>query len=412
MKTRSFLVIMTLIGITLACDFPGYDENPDVYSKVESVEVNPSSGTGSFTLVVTYTAFTERVDVFDTEPITCYYVTPDGATIGIGTIDPPSGSYGGQTQTGTLTLSVSDPGVYKATCDNNNSTSKASAKFSVPATLTITASSDTMTYGGTVPTIKPAYSGFLAGDTALSLDTAPTCSTTATSTSPVGSYPSSCSGAVDANYDNIYTAGSVNVTPATLTITASSDTMTYGGTVPTITPAYSGFLAGDTALSLDAAPTCSTTATSTSPVGSYSSSCSGAVGANYSIGYTPGSVSVTPTATPATWYIRVYNVDDLGTAYVNGSKITEIQFAQDSDWIDVTAYFSAPTNSVRFTMWNGEQGYAWGFAIKRDGVVVWSDVQGEVNVMGANNNDKSRTNITVYDRTIVVNQSGEFTIKP
>lgn len=122
----------------------------------------------------------------------------------------------------------------------------------------------------------------------------------------------------------------------------------------------------------------------------------------------------TPTSTPlpATWYIRVYNVDDLGTAYVNGSKITEIQFAQDSGWIDVTAYFSAPTNSVRFTMWNGEYGYAWGFAIKRDGVVVWSDVQGEVNVMGADNNDQDRINMTVYDRTIVVNQSGEVTIEP
>jgi hypothetical protein len=122
----------------------------------------------------------------------------------------------------------------------------------------------------------------------------------------------------------------------------------------------------------------------------------------------------TPTSTPlpAKWYIRVYNVDDLGTVYVNGSKITEVQFAQDSGWIDITSSFSAPTNSVRFTMWNGEQGYSWGFAIKRDGVVVWSDVQGEVNVKGANNNDQGRTNMTVYERTVVVNQSGEVTIAP
>ena len=48
------------------------------------------------------------------------------------------------------------------------------------------------------------------------------------------------------------------------------------------------------------------------------------------------SSAATPTPTPAStpqsakWYIRVYNVDDLGTAYVNGSKIIETQFAQMS----------------------------------------------------------------------------------
>ena len=57
-----------------------------------------------------------------------------------------------------------------------------------------------MTYGGSTPTITASYSGFVNGDTAASLTTPPTCSTAATSASPVGSYPSSCSGAVDPNY--------------------------------------------------------------------------------------------------------------------------------------------------------------------------------------------------------------------
>ena len=149
-----------------------------------------------------------------------------------------------------------------------------------------------MAYGGTVPTITPIYTGLQAGD--IEPATAPTCSTTATSISPVGSYPSSCTGAVDANYTIGYVDGSVSVTPATLTITASSDTMAYGGTVPTITPSYSGLQAGD--IEPATAPTCSTTATSTSPVGSYPSSCTGAVDANYTIGYVDGSVSVTPSA--------------------------------------------------------------------------------------------------------------------
>ena len=42
-----------------------------------------------------------------------------------------------------------------------------------------------MTYGGSVPTITAGYSGFVNGDSASSLTTKPTCSTTATSSSPV-----------------------------------------------------------------------------------------------------------------------------------------------------------------------------------------------------------------------------------
>src|SRR5208283_1478034 len=128
----------------------------------------------------------------------------------------------------------------------------------------------------------------------------PTCSTTATSTSPVSGspYPSSCSGAADSNYTINYLNGSVTESPATLTITASSGSFTYGGTVPTITPSYAGFVNGDTSASLTAQPTCSTTATSTSPISGspYPSSCSGAADSNYTITYVPGTVTETPSA--------------------------------------------------------------------------------------------------------------------
>ena len=51
------------------------------------------------------------------------------------------------------------------------------------APLTITASSGAMTYGATPPAITPVYGGFVNGDNASSLQTKPTCSTTATSAS-------------------------------------------------------------------------------------------------------------------------------------------------------------------------------------------------------------------------------------
>ena len=174
----------------------------------------------------------------------------------------------------------------------------AAGDFTVtPAPLTITASSPTSTYG-TAPTITPVYSGFKNGDTATSaLSAQPTCSTTATSASTPSppTYPSSCSGAAGSNYTIGYAPGVVTVEPAPLTITASSATMRYGGTPPVIIPNYSGFMNGDTPLSLTAQPTCSTTATSASPPSppTYPSSCSGAAGSNYTITYAPGAVTVT-----------------------------------------------------------------------------------------------------------------------
>ncbi|MGC9993832.1 MAG: MBG domain-containing protein [Terriglobia bacterium] len=193
--------------------------------------------------------------------------------------------------------SASTPGTYTVTATYSGVTAQTSLTVgSTP--LTITASSPSMTYGGTVPAVTPLYTygGLTLSTTAPSgLTTPPTCSTTATNASPVGSYPSSCTGAVDSSYTISYAAGSVTVGPAPLQITAASATMTYGGTVPAINTSnatYATFVNGDGVASLGVAFTCSTTATSSSPVASYPTTCSGAVDANYTISYVPGSVVV------------------------------------------------------------------------------------------------------------------------
>jgi len=79
-----------------------------------------------------------------------------------------------------------------------------------PVPLTITASSATVNYGAPIPAITPSYSAFANGDTPASLTKQPTCTTTAVSTTP-GSYPSTCSGAVDTNYTIGYMSGKVTV---------------------------------------------------------------------------------------------------------------------------------------------------------------------------------------------------------
>ena len=197
--------------------------------------------------------------------------------------------------------SPASPPTYPTTCAGasgpNYAVSYGAGAITVnPATLTVTASSGSMAYGAAQPTITPSYGGFVNGDSPASLTTAATCTTSATSSSPVAGspYSSSCSGGVDPDYAFAYVRGSVTITPVPLTVTASNGSMTYGGTPPTITPTYGGFVGGNTASSLTTKPTCSTTATSASPVAGspYASSCAGAVDTNYTITYAPGSVTV------------------------------------------------------------------------------------------------------------------------
>ena len=162
------------------------------------------------------------------------------------------------------------------------------------ATLTITATSPTVTYGDPSPAIAPSFMGFKNSETSSVLSTQPTCTTAYTPTSAAGSSPStSCSGAAATNYTFSYVDGSVTVNKATLTITASSPTVTYGDPAPAITPSFAGFKNGETSAVLSTQPTCTTAYTAASAAGSApSTSCSGAAASNYTFSYVSGSVTV------------------------------------------------------------------------------------------------------------------------
>jgi len=159
------------------------------------------------------------------------------------------------------------------------------------APLTITASSASVPYGAAIPAITSTVVGLVNGDTVASLGPL-VCSTTAVQGSPVGSYPTTCSGAVNANYAITYVPGTVTITAVPLTITASSATVPFGSAIPAITSTVVGLINGDTVASLGPL-VCSTTAMQGSPVGSYPTTCSGAVNANYAIAYVAGTVTIT-----------------------------------------------------------------------------------------------------------------------
>ena len=169
------------------------------------------------------------------------------------------------------------------------------------ATLTVTAASTSTTYGA-APSVTPSYAGFQNSDGTGSLTTVPTCSSTVTAATGVATYTgaNTCSGAAAANYSFSYVAGDTIVVPANLTITASS-TSTIFGTVPSVTASYAGFQNGDGTGSLTTVPTCSSTVTATTPVGTYAgaNTCAGTVAANYSFSYLAGTATVNTAPGPS-----------------------------------------------------------------------------------------------------------------
>ncbi len=197
-----------------------------------------------------------------------YMSTGDLATASVGSYSITAQLSGSTGQLSNYSVTV-DPGTLTVT----------------PASLTITAVSQTTTYGLSLPTLSASYSGFVNGETAGSLTTQPALTTTATASSPVGSYIITASGAADANYKITYVGGTLSVLQAPLAITAVSETMVYGSSVPALTASYSGFVNGDTSANLTTQPTLTTTVTSSSPVGSYPITVSGAADGNYAITY-------------------------------------------------------------------------------------------------------------------------------
>jgi len=226
----------------------------------------------------------------------------------------------------TTATSTSPVGTYPITISGANDpnytiTYSAGILTVQPAPLTITANSATMSFGGALPALSVSYSGFVNGQTAANLTTKPTVTTTATASSPVGTYPITATGAVDPNYTITYVAGTLTIQTATLIITANSAAMIYGGTLPSFSVSYFGFINGDNVSSLTTLPTVTTTATASSPAGTYPITPSGAVDPNYNIVYDPGTLTINPAAlqVAALAQTKLYSTPDPTFTYtVNG----------------------------------------------------------------------------------------------
>src|SRR5581483_5622984 len=123
-----------------------------------------------------------------------------------------------------ISLSGTDSGNYTA-----NTTAGTTADITA-ATLVVRADDKARAYGTANPELTASCSGFVSGEDTNVLSGAPSLSTTATETSPVGSYPITIGqGTLSAaNYTFSFTNGTLTVIelPAVLTITFTNDQAT------------------------------------------------------------------------------------------------------------------------------------------------------------------------------------------
>ncbi len=211
------------------------------------------------------------------------------------------------TVNGWLTGSYVITASYVGDINNLPSTGTLNGPLTVQPTatpLTVTAPSVSSVYGSAIPTLTPTYTGFVGGDTAASLTTQATCTTTATSASTVGAYPVTCSGASSPLYTISYVGGTVTVLTAPLTVTANDASGTAGQPIPALTATITGFKNGQTLATsgVTGSPSCTTTATTSSPAGSYPIVCTqGTLAAtNYRFTFVAGTLTLTSSAPPVT----------------------------------------------------------------------------------------------------------------
>lgn len=218
----------------------------------------------------------------------------------------------------TPAIKTSNVGEYPITISGGNATNYEFVYE--PGVLTITkaplsakVNDTTKVYGNQNPVFTIDYYGLKNGEAAPAWTTRPTFQTDATKASGVGNYVIKATNGIPVNYDlGEITTGTLNITPALLTISANDATRQYYSDEPTFSYRCNGFVNGEDESVLTTKPTLSTTATRTSKVGTYEIKVGEVSNPNYLISYINGTLTITPRTLTASVgnYERIYNEEN------------------------------------------------------------------------------------------------------
>jgi gliding motility-associated-like protein len=274
--------------------------------------------------------------------------------------------------------------VIGGTDDNYDFTYVSGSLTITKATLSVIANNQSRTYGAADPAFTLTYSGFLNGETATVIDSAPLATSVVIGTTPVGSYPITVSGGSDDNYAFVYTSGTIAITKATVTAIAVDASRVYGSANPVFSIIYSGLLNGETAAVLDVVPSTSSLAVQASPVGTYAISVAGGSDDNYNFLYTSGTITITKATVTATVSNanRVYGVINpvfpiSYSGFVNGETVTVLDVTPT---VVTTAILTSSVGSYPITVSGGsDNNYLFNYVnatltiTKATPVVSWSN---------------------------------------
>ena len=144
----------------------------------------------------------------------------------------------------------------------------------------------TVTYGDDIPSLPYTAEGAILYGT-------PKLTTTATKTSSVGTYPITVEQGTVSNKVVTFVNGTLTIMPAPLTVGVEDVTITQGDVIPSFTLTYDGFRNEDSEVnSFISMPMAATTATESSPIGTYPITVSGGIAKNYTLGYTSGTLTI------------------------------------------------------------------------------------------------------------------------
>lgn len=107
--------------------------------------------------------------------------------------------------------------------------------------------------------------------------------------------------------------------------------------------------------------------------------------------------------------VRLFNVDDQETLYLNGSEVATVGYADDQT-VDLGQLSASDSVTVKVENFGG--GYTWGIQETSDNTIVLEDEAGTVGQVGANNNDQTTGEIhnITFDASGAVSDS--YTVQP
>lgn len=177
------------------------------------------------------------------------------------------------------------------------------------APLTMSTPNVSRVYGENNLEFDIVYQGLKNNEQAPEWSSAPTVSTTATRTSPVGDYDIVINGGVAPNYEiTAATGGKLIVTKKDAVVKANNYTRVYGEENPAFECSYAGLIAGESDNFLLQQPTIETAATRNSPVGTYEIVAKDAAAKNYNFTYEKGALTIVKAPQQITWDQTFENV--------------------------------------------------------------------------------------------------------